>query len=296
MVEPYNSCCTSAWRLLRRCRRVALAGVAALCALAARGQVVVPDNEEQFNADSIRADYDNRPYFGLYKDTYFTAGTALGPKPTAHNSDVKFQISVSQRLTKSVLPFHSYLFLFYSQKVLWNVFENSLPMHDLNFNPGIGVSKLIIVKNRLIGKATVLLEHESNGRDKLASRSWNKISFSGSVYLDPNLMVHAKYWIPIIDGENNKDILRYSGIYQMGLQALSNDQRWVMSLTLVKRKGWNLNYNTIIDVGWRIHKNANQYLFLHYYNGYGECLLDYNKFHSRLRVGLLIKPQFFSDF
>lgn len=35
---------------------------------------------------------------------------------------------------------------------------------------------------------------------------------------------------------------------------------------------------------------------LHYYNGYGENLLDYNKFHSRLRIGLLIKPRFFSDF
>ena len=43
--------------------------------------------------------------------------------------------------------------------------------------------------------------------------------------------------------------------------------------------------------------NKNLYIFfLQYYNGYAEGLLDYNKFHSRLRAGLVIKPNFFSDY
>ena len=35
---------------------------------------------------------------------------------------------------------------------------------------------------------------------------------------------------------------------------------------------------------------------LQYYNGYGEHMLDYNQYHSRIRFGLLIRPRFFSDF
>ena len=272
------------------------AAALALAAPGARGQIVVPKNLEEFNADSIRRDFDNRPFFGLYKDNYFTVGTTVGSKPTAANSDVKFQVSISQRLTKSVLPWHTYLFLMYSQKCMWNVFENSMPMRDLNFNPGIGLSKLLISKNRLVGKLTLLIEHESNGRDRLASRSWNKISFCGNIYLDPNLMVHGKFCIPIVDGGNNRDILRYSGIYQTGIQALSTNRRWVLSATFVKRKGGNFNANSIVELGFRIRKKDNQFLFLQYYNGYGENLLDYNKYHSRLRIGLLIKPDFFSDF
>lgn len=272
------------------------AAALALAAPGARGQIVVPKNLEEFNADSIRRDFDNRPFFGLYKNNYFTVGTTVGSKPTAANSDVKFQVSISQRLTKSVLPWHTYLFLMYSQKCMWNVFENSMPMRDLNFNPGIGLSKLLISKNRLVGKLTLLIEHESNGRDRLASRSWNKISFCGNIYLDPNLMVHGKFWIPIVDGGNNRDILRYIGIYQTGIQALSTNRRWVLSATFVKRKGGNFNANSIVELGFRIRKKDNQFLFLQYYNGYGENLLDYNKYHSRLRIGLLIKPDFFSDF
>ena len=278
-------------------KKILFFAVLALSLSTAKAQILGTEAEDaQYIADSIRADYDNRPFFGLYKDNYFTIGTTVGKKPTSDNSDVKFQVSIAQRLTKSVLPFHTYAFLFYSQKVMWNVFQNSLPMRDLNFNPGLGISKLIISKNRLVGKVTLMIEHESNGRDKLASRSWNKISLAGNIFLTPNFMIHGKYWIPIIDGENNDDILKYSGIFQAGLQFRSNDSKWVLSATFVKRQGWNLNGNWIIDAGYRLRKNDNQYLMLHYYNGYGENLLDYNRFHSRLRIGLLIKPKFFSDF
>ena len=252
--------------------------------------------QEKINADSLARVFDSQPFFGIYKDNYFVGGTALNQKPTEFNSDVKFQISFRQRLTKSVLPFHSHIFLSYSQKAMWNVFEESLPFHDLNFNPGIGIQGLITHNDKVLGNATIMLEHESNGRDGEASRSWNKISFAGSAFIDPRLMVHAKAWIPIIDGQQNKDILKYSGIFQAGAQFLSTNKRWVADVTFVKRQGWNFSFNTIVNVGFRIREKDNQFLMLHFYDGYGENMLDYNKYHCRLRIGLLIRPRFFSDF
>ena len=261
------------------------------------GQIVGNEGKtDKQIADSIRAEMDSRPYFSLYKDTYFVGGTVLGGVPDSHNSDVKFQISFQQRLTKSNLPWNTYLYLFYTQKAMWNVFERSLPFHDLNFNPGIGISRFIILKNRLVGKVTMMVEHESNGRDGTASRSWNKISWAGEAYVSPNLMAHAKFWIPIIDGQYNKDILKYMGVSQAGFQAISNDDKWVLDMTLVKRQGWNLNFNTIVQLGYRINHNSNQFIMLQYFNGYGESMLDYNQYHSRIRIGLLIRPKFFSDF
>lgn len=260
------------------------------------GQITTLPQQHKYNVDSIRREIDNGPYFSLYKDNYFTAGTTIGSKPTKTNSDVKFQISISQRLTKSTLPFNTYLYLFYSQKCMWNVFEESLPMRDFNFNPGIGIAKHLIVKNRYIGKVTLMLEHESNGRDGLASRSWNKVSLAGNIFIDPNIMIHGKVWIPIIDGQNNKDILDYCGIYQTGLTITSPNKRFHFGLTLVKRRGWKLSYNSIWEISYRVFKRDNQFLFLQYYNGYGENLLDYNVFKSRLRIGLVIKPKLFSEY
>ena len=262
----------------------------------ATGQIVTMEKSSAQIADSIREELDSRPYCSLYKDTSFVGGTVFTGKPDIHNSDVKFQISFQQRLTKSNLPGHTYLYLFYSQKAMWNVLERSLPFHDLNFNPGIGVSRFIILKNRLVGKITMMIEHESNGRDGIESRSWNKISWAGEAYISPILMAHAKFWIPIIDGKYNRDILKYSGISQAGFQAVSTDNKWVLDMTLVKRQGWNLNFNTIVQLGYRLNHNSNQFIMLQFYNGYGETLLDYNQYHSRLRFGLLIRPRFFSDF
>lgn len=261
----------------------------------AKAQIIPVENQKEF-VDSLKHELEYGPYFGLYKDNYFTVGTTPFHKPTATNSDVKFQISLAIRLTDTVLPWNSFLFLMYTQKTFWNVFENSLPMHDLNFNPGIGWSKPFFNKNRYVGKLTFLLEHESNGRDGEDSRSWNRISFYGSTIIDEWLMVHAKFWIPIIDGENNKDILKYCGIYQSGVVITTPNKKFNFGLTLVKREGWNFNFNTIFEASWKVHEKSNLNLFLQYYNGYGESLLDYNQFHSRLRVGIVFKPRFFSEF
>lgn len=265
-------------------------------ALPAAGQIIPTPEEPPIDSDSVRRAFDKGPYFGLYKDNYFIFGTAIGPKPTKENTNIKFQISISQKLTKSTLPWGTYLFLFYSQKCFWNVLENSMPMTDLNFNPGIGLSKPLFTRGRYIGKLSLVLEHESNGRDGLASRSWNKISLGASVMVDPQLTVHGKFWIPIVDGENNRDILDYSGIYQVGVSFNTRNNRFGASAILVKRRGWALNYNTIIELNYRLFKRDNQFLFMQYYNGYGEGLLEYNKFHSELRVGIVIKPRLFSDY
>jgi phospholipase A1 len=257
-------------------------------------QVLVNEDHVIMKEDSVTHDFSNQPYFGLYKDNYFIFGGPVGYKANRRNTNVKFQISISQRLTRAALPWGTYLYLFYTQKVFWNVLQNSMPMTDLNFNPGIGLTKPFFVKNRYIGKLTFIIEHESNGRDSIDSRSWNRVALAGNVMVTNNLMVHAKLWAPIVDGMNNKDIVRYCGFFQTGFQLVSNNRRFSGGITITPRK--NFSFNTVVDLSYRILRKDNQFLFLQYYNGRGEGLLEYNKFHSSLRVGILIKPKLFSEF
>lgn len=297
--HPVNSWFTGWPYLMKKSRLLIIIHLALIMALLApattKGQILVPDGVVE-NTDSIKKSMDIGPFFGLYKDNYFAVGTDPFHRPNAYNSGVKFQLSISQRLTNATLPWGTYIYLFFTEKVFWEVFQESMPMSDLNFNPGIGWSKPFFIKDRYCGKVTLILEHESNGKDGEASRSWNKVSLAGSAYVTDWLAVHAKYWIPIIDSSNNSDILKYSGIFQMGFQLNTNDRRFTLATTLIKRQGWNMNWNTNIQLGWRINRNSNQYLFLDFYNGYGEGLLAYNQFHNRLRFGILIRPNMFSEY
>ncbi len=268
--------------------------------IGAEAQILVKnDSITQFDTDSLRRAYDSGPYFTFYKDNYFSFGTVVGSRPSRSNSNIKFQISIQQKLTRSTLPWGTYLYLFYTQKAFWNILERSAPMTDLNYNPGIGWAKPFFSSHtgRYLGKMMLIVEHESNGRDGKSSRSWNRVSLAGNILLDNNLMVSAKCWIPIVDGKHNRDILHYIGVYQCGLQVMSDNRRFGASIVLTKRCDWNpLNFNAQIELKYRIFPKDNQYLFLQYYNGYGEGLLDYNKFHSQLRVGICLSPTFFSEY
>ena len=246
-----------------------------------------------YNADSVRREIERGNYFSLFKDNYFVGGIPLGQKIRSDNTNVKFQLSISHRLTKSILPFDTYLFLMFSQKTIWNVMEESLPMRDMNFNPAIGLGHLIIRKNRYIGKTLIMLEHESNGKDSIMSRSWNKLSFGINLMLSDNVDIQTKLWIPIVDGKNNRDIVRYNGIGHFGINYHTDDRRIHAGL-LTTWRSKSFSFNTQWEFSIKLNDKVNQYFFIQYYNGYGENMLDYNHYKSVIRLGFVIKPRDFS--
>lgn len=248
------------------------------------------------NADSIIKSLDALPPFGIYKDNFFIAGTELFNTPTQWNSDAKFQVSVRHRLTNSTMPFKTYLYFTYTQKALWDIFKESFPFRDLNYNPAIGIGRALIYKNRLLGAIALQVEHESNGKDGIDSRSWNKITFATTLLLHDRWMLESEIWIPLVDGGDNKDIVDYSGYANMNIEYTSPNKKYILGASITKRGGTNLNHNVTLSAAARIFSDSNQFLFVEYYNGYGESMLDYKQYRQRLRLGFVIKPGFMNFF
>lgn len=248
------------------------------------------------NADSIINMFDAMPSFGIYKDNYFIIGSDLFRKPDHNNSDAKFQVSIRNRLTNSTLPFKTYLFLTYSQKAFWDVFKESFPFRDLNYNPTIGIGRALVRKNRFLGTISFQFEHESNGKDGVDSRSWNKITFGSLFTLDDRWTFHAKTWIPIVDSQNNKDIVSYKGWGHVALDYSSPKHKYNVGCVITKRAGDIFDANIVLNASIRLFSDDNQYLFFEYYNGYGESMLDYKQYRQRFRIGIVMKANFLSEY
>lgn len=235
--------------------------------------------------DSIK----KMPSFSMYNDVYFITGVATNQPISKEFSDIKYQISFKQMVTKATLPFNSYLFVTYTQKAFWDVYKNSSPFGEINFNPAAGLGKPIFKHNRLIGLLEFKMEHESNGRDSIASRNWNRFSLTYNTTLSKKMILSVEGWIPLTYKESNPDILDYVGLGEAKLEYTIIPEKLVADITLRKGlKDWNGAASTRLL--YKLFNNSgNQYLMLEWFVGHAENLFDYNKYTSMIRLGYVIK-------
>ncbi|HUX54816.1 MAG TPA: phospholipase A [Williamwhitmania sp.] len=242
----------------------------------------------QISEDQIIRLFDKQPSFGMYKDNYVVSGIPTNTKIDNHTADAKFQFSIRQRLTKSVLPLQTFLMLIYTQKSFWNVYEDSSPFADNNYNPGLLLVKPIIQNNELKGIGTFSIEHESNGRDSIFSRAWNYVAFSGVYFFNAEISLQTKIWYGLLAPENS-DLFNYRGYGFFAINYRSENDKFWFSAIINPNANFS-NINTQVELNYKPSYNANQYLFVQWYNGYGESLLDYKEYGSMIRFGICIKP------
>ncbi len=229
-----------------------------------------------------------QPKYSIYGDNYFITGSQFGKTPTEENSDAKFEIGFKYRLTDLVLPGKLYAFLTYRQKSFWDIYQESLPFRETNYNPGIGFAKPILSQNRIKHAFFLRVEHESNGRDEEFSRSWNFLSLQYFYFHKNKWQLRLKAWHPFGDMENNEDLLDYIGHGSIGLAY--RPQKWLI-LESQFRKALNLDKNGSIKLSasLKLSKKTNQYLLFQYYYGYAESLITYNEISHMLRLGVVLK-------
>lgn len=242
--------------------------------------------------DSIIALVKNSPSFTINKDNYFITGIPLNKHPTKYNSDAKFQISFKQRLTNAVLPFNTFLYLSYTQKSFWDIYRESSPFAETNYNPSLGISKYFYHRQKLVG-VSVAFEHESNGRDSIYSRSWNRLALNWAIEASKRSRLYINFWIPFQYEGDNPDLLNYVGRLEAVYQWRTRDQRLVVDVTARKGNKFDWRGSLQTQLSYRLNKNENQYITLQWFTGYAENLVDYKEKTQMLRLGIMIKPSKF---
>ncbi|WKN42600.1 phospholipase A [Tunicatimonas pelagia] len=235
--------------------------------------------------------FQQEPPFGIFKDNYFITGAPIGETPNRMNADAKFQISFKHRLIDRKLPFGTYLFLTYTQKSFWNIYQESSPFAETNYNPGLGLGKLQFRNGKLGGIALLQVEHESNGLPPESSRSWNSLSVNYLKFATDDLLVGLKAWLPFGYTKDNEDLMEYIGFQELTAHwRVAN--RLLFDVQLRKAAAWNNRGSLQAGMSYKIDSEANQYLYIQWWQGYAESLIEYEQVSSMLRLGIAIKPPF----
>lgn len=239
--------------------------------------------------DQINQWIKRSPSFSIFRDNYFITGVPIDRPVTSSTSDAKFQISFKQRLTNDVMPFNSFLFLSYTQKSFWDIYRSSSPFAETNYNPALGLRKYFI-QHRKLKSLAVTFEHESNGRDSIYSRSWNRVMVNYYTELSRRSSLNINAWIPFQYQGDNPELIHYVGFVEVTLLVKSLNQR--LALDFTARKGNQLNWNGSwqTQLSYRIRENENQFLSIQWYMGYAESLIHFESFVNMVRIGMIIKP------
>lgn len=234
----------------------------------------------------------NSPAFSIYKDNYFITGTTLGEEPSKYNSDIKFQFSFKQRLQNKPVFAGSYLYIIYTQKSFWDVYRASSPFAETNYNPGLMLAKPIYKNDRIKGMLMVSLEHESNGRDSINSRSWNYVGINYSQHFTPRFGVSLKLNIPF-GLSDNPNLLKYNGLIEGKFTWVINQEKLILDVLGRKSAEWNTKGSLTTTLSFRPSAKRNLYWTVQWFQGYSESLIDYDKSSGMLRIGIMFKPGFF---
>ncbi|EJN09621.1 phospholipase A [Herbaspirillum sp. YR522] len=262
--------------------------------VAPSASVVTPGTNAAPSATAPAAEdiLSNGNRLSFHEPMFFTVGNS------GDNANAKFQLSLKFRLFMPDDPrsrgLLDNLYLGYTQFSLWDLGAPSAPFRDTSYRPSLfyylpdlGISNGLVSR---VGIATGL-EHESNGKDGLQSRSVNTYFVQPTVNFgnlnDYHLSISPKAYAYLGPTRDNRDIGDYRGHLDLKL-AYGKPDGWELASTI--RKGRRSDYGSVdTQLSYplsRLIPGTAGYLVASYFYGYGESLLTYNqKERAQFRIG-----------
>ena len=219
---------------------------------------------------------------------------------TGHETEkleVKLQLSLKVAMFPATFrrAFHDKLFAFfgYTQQSYWQLWntKDSAPFRETNYEPELMVTYLpdpLPVLGRALRLATVGFAHQSNGQSEPLSRSWNRL-YGQAVFGKGGFVSGVKLWKRVnwLEGgeDDNPDIEDYAGRAEVFTRYVFNSTN---SLGLTVRDNLRLENRGSAQIDWSVAPlwADTVTLYLQYFVGYGESLIDFDHVSNRISAGV----------
>lgn len=213
------------------------------------------------------------------------------------NVEAKFQISMKVPLTTSgIFKKGDHLYFAFTLESWWQLYAEdvSRPFRETNYQPEFFYITPIDW-HPFGGNAGLVVgvEHQSNGRSQLLSRSWNR-AYLNFIFEKNDFALSFRPWYRIPEdekenlldpnGDDNPDIDNYMGHFELGL-VYSLNKRYDFSLKLRENFA---HHKGAIELGFTFPLWGKLKGYAQYFNGYGESLIDYNHKQQRFGIGFAL--------
>lgn len=233
----------------------------------------------------LAAAYNSKGYSPeLFREQY------ADPSREFDKTEAQFQISLKAPLWVDLFNKVD-IYAAYTNRSFWQVYNNELssPFRETNHEPEAWFqftpSWKILGFSNLANSIGVV--HQSNGQGGVLSRSWNRI-YANFVFAKGNFAFGIKPWIRISESaknDDNPDIIDYMGHFEVRAgYAWKGNVFSVMSRNNIE-SGFDRG---AFEFGWSFPLWKYPYLkgYIQYFRGYGESLIDYNRFVNRIGIGI----------
>ncbi|MFP4331811.1 MAG: phospholipase A [Campylobacterales bacterium] len=216
--------------------------------------------------------------------------------PNRQQSEAQFQISFKKNILPDVLGSQGDIYLAYTQNSYWQVYDSddSRPFRESNYAPEIYYESPI--DREFFGldfksyKAGYI--HQSNGGNVKNSRSWDRLLAEVNFgFREIDFKLTGWYRIPEKKksypgdpkGDDNPNITDYlgSGRFEVTIPYYKHE----FGIALQNNLNFEQNRgNLTLDYSYPL---STFYLYLRYFSGYGESLVDYDRAIDRVGIGVL---------
>ena len=247
---------------------------------AVRGSIIANLLQEHDNPFTLYPYDSNYVLYTWTSDLNKEAINTYNWADNARKDEVKFQLSLAFPFWRGILGPNSVLGASYTQKSWWQLSNSgeSSPFRETNYEPQLFLG---FATDYRLGDWSL-----RDGRSDPTSRSWNR-AYTRLMAQNGNWLVEVKPWYVLGSTDDNPDITKYMGYYQLKLG-------YQLGEAVLSAKGqynWNTGYGGAeLGVSYPVSKHVR--LYTQVYSGYGESLIDYNFNQTRVGVGVMLNDLF----
>jgi phospholipase A1 len=221
-----------------------------------------------------------------YEENYFLPFSYdTNTKQGRDQTEAKFQLSVKKPVLYNFFGLDETINLAYTQTSWWQIYDKSSPFRETNYKPEIFINIPYGKANSTSLKGyTFGFIHESNGRSKPQSKSWNRL-YAKAYFQFNSLFIAPKIWYRIPESDDdNPDINNYLGYGDLSLLFPYKTHTFKLLLRNNLKKD-NKGFASL-DWTFPFFGSKTTFGYVQLSSGYGDSLIDYNKEINRIGFGV----------